>query len=122
MYVRVYDVTDILFKVPNFGQSAPQIDLQQTKTSSGSGGGSGQSVFSGGSGGGREQEDSGEQADQRIEQELTKMRESIQRTIAPETWDVAAGRGHIEIINRMLVVSNTIEVHEMIAGRFAFDE
>jgi len=124
MYVRVYDVTDLLFRVPNFGQSAPQIDLQQTTSSSGGGGGGGgQSVFSGGAGGGREQDDSGQQAEQRIEQELIKLRDSMFKVIAPESWEgEGGGRGRIEIVRGSLVVLNTIEVHEMIAGRFSFDD
>lgn len=124
LYVRVYDVTDLLFRVPNFGQGAPQIDLQQTKSST-SGGGSGQSVFSGGSSGGREQEEGGTQAETRIEQELDKLRQRIKITIAPESWrevqqvqGLGGGRGEIEIIQHSLVITNTIEVHEQIAGRF----
>jgi len=122
MYVRVYDVADMLFRVPNFGQGAPQIDLQKTQ-SGGQGGGGGQSVFSGGQGGGREQDDSGEQADQRMEEQFTKLKDSIQKVVAPESWEgPGGGRGKIEIINRMMVVSNTIEVHEMLTGGFSFDD
>ncbi len=134
---RVYDATDLLFRVPDFGQSAPVIDLQKTNSSGGrgGGGGGGQSVFGGGSGGSQSGQDneSGQQAEQLIEQRLMRLRELIQRTIAPETWDVtgtggssppqtSTGRGRIEIYGRSLVVRNTIEVHEAIAGAFSFGE
>jgi hypothetical protein len=32
-----------------------------------------------------------------------------------------AGVGRIEVYGRSLVISNTIEVHEMIAGTFSFE-
>jgi len=134
MYTKVYDVTDIMFRVPNFGQGAPQIDLQNTNRSGGggAGGGGGQSVFSGGSQG-QEQEESGEQAEQELEQRLTVLRGIIEQTIAPETWDLTGspgqqqgggggGRGRIRVFNRSLIVTNTIEVHEQIAGLFSFTD
>ena len=129
-YVRVYDCTDILFRVPDFGEGAPQIDLQKTNRGGGGGGrggggggggGSGQGVFSGGSGGGREQSQGGEQAEQEIEERLIKLKELIEKSISAETW-APGGRGTIQLFNRSLVINNTIEVHEMIAGAFAFGE
>lgn len=137
-HVRIYNATDLLFRIPDFGQGAPIIDLQRTARGggggSGGGGGGGQSVFGGGSGGGQsgsQDNESGQQAEQLIEQRLTKLKELIQRTIAPETWDLtgtqgtsaqaAGGRGRIEVYSRSLVISNTIEVHEEIAGAFSFE-
>lgn len=125
MYLRIYDATDILFKVPNFGQDAPNIDLQNTNQGGGGGGGGGgQSVFQGGGGQGGSQEDSGEQAEQDLRERLEELRKLIEETISPETWDTGTGqgqiggRGRIRVFNRSLVVYNTIEVHEQIAGRF----
>ncbi|MEK7757912.1 MAG: hypothetical protein AAB385_11940, partial [Planctomycetota bacterium] len=97
--------------------------------------GGGQSVFGGAGGGqtGNQDNESGQQAEQLLEQRLTKLKELIQRTIAPETWDLtgqqggatqaagAGGRGRIEVYSRSLVISNTIEVHEAIAGAFSFE-
>ena len=140
LYVRVYNATDLLFRVPDFGRGAPIIDLQRSAGrgggGAGGGGGGGQSIFGGAGGGqsGNEDNESGQQAEQEIEQRLTKLRELIQRTIAPETWDLtgiqgastqaaaAGGRGRIEIYSRSLVISNTIEVHEAIAGAFSFGQ
>lgn len=53
---------------------------------------------------------------------LEKLRELIEGVIAPESWDTSAtgGAGRIRIFNRSLVVYNTIEVHEKIAGQFSF--
>ncbi|MEK7710458.1 MAG: hypothetical protein AAB341_01055 [Planctomycetota bacterium] len=139
MYVRVYNIADLLFEVPNFGQDAPLIDLQNAGKSSGGGGGGGggggQSVFSGAGGGaGSQRGQSGQQAEQQNELRLTKLRVLIEATIAPETWDTTTGtqtssptagiggRGRIRVIYTSLVVLNTIEVHEMIAGKFSFGD
>lgn len=125
MYVRIYDATDILFRVPNFGRTAPIIDLQRTggRGGAGGGGGGGQSVFSG-SGSGSQQEEAGEQAEQELQERLEELRTLIEETIVPDSWDTAdvGGPGRIRVFNRSLVVYNTIEVHEMIAGGFVFGE
>ena len=121
MHVRIYDVTDILFRVPDFGKTAPIIDLQRTGGAGGAGGGGGgQSVFSGSSSG-SDQDEAGEQAEQNLRERLEELRTLIEETIAPDTWDTGdiGGRGRIRIFNRALVVYNTIEVHEQIAGSFA---
>lgn len=128
LHVRVYNVSDILFRVPNFQQGAPSIDLQND-TGGGQGGGRGsQGVFTGGQGGGQnnqlgQQEGQGGQED---EQRMTDLRELIEQTIAPETWDtgnvqggqVATTMGRIRTYNRSLVVRASAEVHEMIGGFF----
>lgn len=118
MYVRVYDVTDILTKVPDFGRTAPNIDLQNQQ-GGGGGGGGGRSVFQGGSQGG--QESSGEQAEQELEERLMELRDIIQLVIEPTSWDTSTtgGLGTIQIFNRMMIVRNTIEVHEAIGGYFS---
>lgn len=120
MYVRAYDATDLLFRVYDFGEESPRIDLQQTKSSGGGGGGGGgKSVFTG-SGSGSSQ--GGEQAEEDLRERLEELRELIEQIIAPDSWDTAdtGGAGRIRIFNRSLIVYNTIEVHEMIAGPFSF--
>jgi len=132
MFVRVYDITDMLFRVENFGEEAPLIDLKKNATSKG--GGSGQSVFQG-AGGSAQKSQSTEQLEQENEKRTLKLRQLIEQTIAPESWDLTGsesagsqggsnggGRGRIRVYNTSLIVVNTIEVHEMIAGAFAFGE
>jgi len=124
LYVRIYDVTDILFRVYDFGEEAPQIDLQQTRGGGQGGGGGGQSIFSGGSSGGGSSSQGGEQAEQEVEEQLNKMKALIEATIAPASWAIAntGGQGNIAIFNRSLVIYSTIDVHEQIAGWFAYDQ
>lgn len=135
MYVRVYDLSDMLFRVENFGQEAPLIDLK--KNASSKGGGSGQSVFQGtGGSGGTSGKQTTEQMDKLNEERLQDLRELIEQTISPESWNLAGsespgggqppggggGQGRIRIYNTSLIIRNTIEVHEMIAGTFSFGE
>ncbi len=128
LYVRVYDASDILHRVRNFGQEAPSIDLQQTADSSGGGGG--QSVFSGGSSStGSGASRGGKQAEKELERQLKDIMELIRTSIAPSSWAVTEGRrataaapgqGTIAVFNRSLVVYATPEVHELIVGYFVF--
>lgn len=134
MIVRVYDVRDLLFHVPNFGQAAPQIDLtnQSGHSSGGSGSGGGRSVF--GSAGGTGQPGEQQMTKEEHERQAEKLRELIMATIAPESWDrgggeapktptqANAGRGRIVIFDWSLVVYSTLEVHERIAGWFTTHE
>lgn len=125
MEVRVYNVSDLLFRAPDFGEDAPTIDLNQAgRGGGGGGGGGGQSVFSG-SGGGGQQELAEEEAE--LRERLDQLRTIIRKTIAPESWapegsnTVGTGIGQVENFNdRAIVVYNTIEVHEQIAGFFTF--
>ena len=124
LVTRIYDVTDIMIRFPDFGQNAPQIDLQKTRQGGGGSGGGGQSVFSGGTSG-SEQGESGEQAEQAMKTRLEDFAKNIQETIAVETWDLGqvGGRGRIRVVNnRYLIITNTLEVHEAIAGPMVFGE
>lgn len=139
METRVYNVADLAFVPPDFGRSAPTIDLQQAARSGGSqgGGGGGQSVFGGGSSGSSEDlEEEEEETKERLEQ----IRNVIRNSIARDTWAAdsggggggsgssfqvtgTGGNGRMEIFNnRSLVVTNTIEVHEEIAGFFSYGQ
>ena len=121
MEVRVYDVTDILFRIPDMGRSAPTVDLDAASRSGGSGGGGGggRSIFKGASTSTEELEEEEQDVEERMEQ----MKEMIQAMIAPESWEeTGGGRGRIEIYGqRFLVVRNTVEVHELFTGYFKYD-
>ena len=121
MVVRVYNITDIIFHLPDFGKDAPTIDLDAASRSGGGGGGGGggQSVFGGGSSGGTEEL---EEEEDEVEERIEELREIIMQTIDPLSWGGeggAGGRGIVASYNdRALVVYNTVEVHEQIAGYF----
>lgn len=113
--VRVYDVSDLLLNVPDFA-NAPRMDPAQAMSQMGQGG-------QGGGGGGAQiwqtgQQGQNEQMGQVMMgagmQELITL---IKTTIEPDSWaDTGAGPGQIQAFGRMLVVSNTLLVHQQING------
>ncbi len=126
MELKVYDVADLLFRVPDFGRSAPNIDLANVGRGGGGGGGGGggQSPFQGGGSQGQGGSESGQQAEQRMTERLERLRELIEQTIAPDSWDTGntGGLGTIRPFGTSLIVRNTIEVHEMIGGTFSYGD
>ena len=120
LFRRVYEVTDILFQVPDFGRSAPTVDLEAAARAGGGGGGGGggQSIFAGG--GGSSSSEDLEQEESEVEERIEDLRTLIMDTVLPETWEDAGGPGIIRVYdNRYLIVLATIEVHEELAGFFA---
>ncbi len=118
LYFRVYNVTDILFRVRDFGQESPKIDLQNVggRGGGGGGGGGGQSIFQGG--GGQGQQQGGRQAEQELDENLEDLKDLIEQIIMPSSWSTSGGQGQIGIFNQSLIVYNTIEVHELLSGSF----
>ena len=119
LYVRVYDVSDILLRIPDFND-APEIDL--TEGSGGGGGGRG----GGGGGGGDsifgddDDDDDDEQDEEDFAQRIADLIDLIEQTVEPDTWLINGGRGTIVAFGKLLVVRNSIEVHEKIGGPFVF--
>lgn len=119
MLVRVYEVADLLTRVPDF-RNAPQIDVQNSQSSGGGGqGGGGQSVFGGGSqGGGQDEEENQNQQQQpgQVDPEMTILLQLIQQTIQPDTWTANGGTGTIQAWRTQIVVRNNIRVHQELGG------
>lgn len=137
---KVYYVGDILFRVPNFQEEAPQIDLSGQNSNQGGGGGGGTGGGGGGgsgsvfqnAGGGGQQGQQG-QDEQEIEERVQRIRDAIILTVHPDTWadtpgeggfgggsTLGLGNGRVVALvqQRSLIVLNTIEVHEDLAGWF----
>jgi len=115
-YLRVYDASDLVFPVADFGEDAPQIDLQQSGSAGGTGG---TSVFSG-----RGTSSGGAESEQASRDDLARLRDAIVATIAPDSWGApfGTGPGRIAVFRRSLLVYQTAEVHEQIAGVFVRGE
>jgi len=119
LIVRIYDVTDILFRIPEF-YDAPNIDLQQAQQGGGaSAATSGQPVFQTSGGGDDEQRGMG---DAELLQRMEEIRTLIEVVVEPEFWDSLGGPGSIVPYNRALVIRASVEVHEEIAGFFAYGQ
>lgn len=119
MYVRVYDVADLLTKVENF-RDGPEIDLAQQQGGGGGGGGGNIGTSTGkifGNSDSEEEDD--EEQDEVDKMRLDELIALIQASIEPDSWELTrAGPGTIVGFNRSVVVRNSIEVHEQLGGPF----
>lgn len=85
--VELYPVRDLLVDVPNYGELAPSIDLQQALQQGGQqGGGGGQSVFSGSN---NDQDVPGRSIDDKAEE----LRQILMELVEPEQWKDNGGDG-----------------------------
>jgi len=125
LYVRVYDVSDILLRIPDFND-APKVDVTESSGGGGAGGGGGGG--GGGASGGDsifgddDDDDSGDQNEEDYTQRMDDLIYLIEQTVEPESWKDNGGQGTIVAFQRMLVVRNTIEVHEKLGGPFVFED
>ena len=116
VYTRVYPVGDLLMEIPNFDQ-APNFSLDQNQASGGGGRGGGSSgggsggIFSQ-SGGQREEDDKGPTKEERANELL----ELIRDTIYPDIWRENGGTASIRMFRDNLVVTAPRMVHEAIGG------
>lgn len=125
LITRSYDVSDLMFKVKNFG-SSPQIDLSQQQMQGGGGGGQGgmaqvQSVF-GGQGGGGQGQDEDEEEDEEDDERADQLMEWIRNTVEPTSWQEDGGLGRLSVFNKQLIVHNTLSVHEQLGGFVRLDD
>ncbi|MCG3130489.1 MAG: hypothetical protein FLDDKLPJ_01251 [Phycisphaerae bacterium] len=112
--VKVYDVTDILARIPDF-RGAVRIDIETASQ----GTGQNASIFRGGPGGDDEGAAAGEVGID--DPQSAALQVLIEQTIEPASWIGYGGAGSIRVFNRQLVIRNSIDVHEKIGGRFVIE-
>jgi hypothetical protein len=56
------------------------------------------------------------------EEEMDTLIDLIQNTVEPDTWAVNGGRGQIYPFRRLLIVYNSILVHQRLGGPVSTDE
>ena len=102
--VKVYDVADLLSQPPKF-DNAPAVDPSQVLSQQGT------SVFQASPRGERDQTDERSPSIDSLVQLIT-------QAIEPETWAVNGngGSGYIHAFGNVLVVSNSLRVHQRIGG------
>jgi general secretion pathway protein D len=121
MVTKVYDIADLLLRVPRATRSSG-FDVSQGLSQGGGQGGQGGGGGGGGGGSGmfgqgQQQQGQQSQYDQRGDQEQTdKLIELIQDTVEPDSWQKHGGTGSIKAYQRTLVVRNTILVHQRLGG------
>lgn len=119
MFTRVYPVGDLLMEIPNF-DNAPNFSLDQNQASGGGrnggsgGGGSGNSggLFNQSNGGGEREKDQGPTREERAEELLALIRD----TIYPDIWRENGGTASVRMFRDNLVVYAPRMVHEAIGG------
>jgi hypothetical protein len=104
MVIRVYDVSDLLVSIPRF--TGPRPSLMAA---------SGGELGSPRSGAQSEGEEA--RPDQRHDTEIQKLIDLIVETVEPDSWVVHGGLGTIRAFHEVLVVRNSIRVHQALGGR-----
>lgn len=113
MISKVYEVADLLVRIPNFDNAA-ELDVVQALQEVGQGGqgGGGSTIFGGDEGGDEEdREDDGP-----ITEDMQLLVDLIRNTVEPDSWDTNGGLGTISPFRRTIVVRNSILVHQRLGG------
>ena len=114
--LRVYDVSDIVMRVPNFS-NAPSFDLNEALSNTGSGG-SGNSGGGGGGGSGLftdDNEDDGEDEDSTQAERGESIAELIRETIEPGIWQENGGAyASVRFYDGRLIVNAPMYIHRQI--------
>lgn len=108
--IGLYDVSDLLYLVPDF-DNAPEFDLQsavQAAGGGGGGGGGGQSPFSGGS----------QDVDlQNVGDRAQALEDLITSTVEPDQWAALGGDGAaITLYNQSFIITAPDYIHRQIGG------
>lgn len=126
MITKIYDVSDLLIRLPQASRQAA-FDVTQgmgqggAGTSGGGGGGAGGGMF-GGQGMNQQNDQYGQDNTQGSQTEMQTLVDLIQQTVEPDSWRQNGGLGTIIPYQRMLVVRNTILVHQRLGGYVSEDE
>lgn len=102
--IRIYNIVDLVRLTPDF-INAPSIRLSNLQEKSSGQGGGGQQLFS-------DDDDDDEDGDDRVQ----KVMDMIIAVIEPSSWTVNGGFGTISAHNDILVVNNSLSVHEKLGG------
>jgi hypothetical protein len=106
MILKVYDVADLILRIPNFRSA--RIDPAAALQPGNSGAGSSIIPTTG-----PEPEPGADGADEPGIQALLRL---IQDTVEPDSWHDNGGNGHIQAYGTLLVVRNSPRVHSLLGG------
>lgn len=117
MITKIYDVSDLLIKLPQASrQAAFDVTQGMGQTGGTGGGGGGGGGMFGGQGGGMNQNQDYGQNNTTGATELQTLVDLIQQTVEPDSWRVNGGPGTIVPFQNMLIVRATILVHQRLGG------
>lgn len=112
-YILVYDIRDLLVRIPRFA-NAPQIDLaREQATAAGTANEPVFSVSSSGNDSAAGYDESPQANDERTES-VDGLLDIIRTTVAPDSWREAGGDGALRELNGQLIVYNTSDAHQQV--------
>jgi len=122
MVTKVYDVSDLLIEVPNASRDTG-FDVSQALSQTGQGGtgGGGTNVW-GENNNENDYNNNDENNREGQSQQMDDLVELITSTVEPDSWIINGGQGSIRPYRKLLIVHNTILVHQLIGGYLAEGE
>lgn len=118
MIVKVYDVSDLLVRVPRFTNAAnlnPTQALTQAGQSGQGGGGGGSNIFED-EGNDDQGRDRGEDTAGGQSNDMQQLIRVIKDTVEPNDWVDAGGQAQITALRNQIVVRASILVHQQLGG------
>lgn len=112
MVTRVYEVSDLLVRVPRF--SGPRLDLTRAPQFGASGGGP--TPFVADSGGAREPGPASPDVGLSSSPLMERLIDLVVNTVEPQSWSQRGGRGTIGAYQGCIVVHNSLLVHQRLGG------
>lgn len=104
--IRAYPVTDLVRNFMNV-RSAPSISLSGLQQMTSGGAAAGTSLFDDGD---------GEEGDEALVDRVQRVLDMLVNTVEPESWSQNGGRGTATAVRHVIIVNNSIAVHEKIGG------
>jgi hypothetical protein len=104
--IRTYQVTDLVRTFINF-DNAPSIRLSNLQQTTSGGGGSASNLFS---------DDDDDEETEELEERVQAIIDMLVETVEPESWSQNGGQGTATAVRDVIIVNNSIEVHEKIGG------
>jgi hypothetical protein len=104
--IRTYQVTDLVRTFVNFDQ-APSIRLSNLQQTTSGGGAASSNLFA---------DDDDDEQDEELEERVQDIIDMLVETVEPESWSQNGGQGTATAVRDVIIVNNSIAVHEKIGG------
>ncbi|UCG32396.1 MAG: hypothetical protein JSU68_12110 [Phycisphaerales bacterium] len=104
--IRTYQVTDLVRTFINF-DNPPSIRLSNLQQTTSGGGAASSNLFA---------DDDDDEQDEELEERVQAIIDMLVETIEPETWSQNGGQGTATAVRDVIIINNSIAVHEKIGG------
>lgn len=110
MILRVYDLSDLLARIPRFA-GGPQLDFAGA---SGEAAPAFRAVGSGATGDDPERRPGGDGVGP--DPDVVRLIDLVVRSVEPDSWEIHGGAGTVDAFRHLLIVRNTLAVHQALGG------